>query len=229
MKAVDALRRIIFISGLLSVLILSGCESVPFQKTPDFPLDSADPVVIRERFQRAIPEKVRLLNTIVFDYKWKKFSGIGFVEADSSEKTCSVVCMNQVGIKLFELSIDGETTDTRFALPEFTSRGNFSKAVGEDLRRVHFDLVPSAAAEVERTKLAVIFRQQEGKGTVEYVFSGPDRFLTEKTYFEDGNPVWKVSFYEYIEKDGKIYPGGTVLKNYLYDYRLIIKLKEISD
>ena len=214
---------------LCMLVLVAGCESIPFQKALDEPYASADPAAIRERFQESIPGKLRLLNTIVFEYNWKTFSGIGFVDVDVAERTCSLVCINQMGMKLFEISIDKDSINTLFALPEFTAKGNFGKMVGEDIKRIYFDLVPSGDAEVDKKKFSLVFRQREGEGSAEYVFSGPDRYLTEKTYYEKGNPVWRVSFYEYLNKDGKIYPGGTILKNYLYGYRLIVRLKEVSD
>ena len=221
------MKRLVFV--LLMLFLMIGCESIPFKKALDEPYYSANPAMLRERFQASIPERLRLLNTIVFEYNWKTFSGIGFVEVDAAERTCSLVCINQMGMKLFELSIDKDSINTLFALPEFTAKGNFGKMVGEDIKRIYFDLVPSGEAEVDKKKFSVAFRQREGAGTAEYVFSGPDRYLTEKTYYENGSPVWRVSFYEYLNKNGKIYPGGTILKNYLYGYRLIVRLKEVSD
>ena len=221
------MKRLAFV--LLMLFLMTGCESIPFKKTLDEPYSSVDPAMVRERFQAGIPERLRLLNTIVFEYNWKTFSAIGFVDVNTAERTCTLVSINQMGVKLFELSIDKDSANTLFALPEFTSKGNFGKMVGEDIKRVYFDLVPSKEAEVDRKKFSVIFRQQEREGTAEYVFSGPDQYLTEKAYYEKGTPVYRVSFYEYISKDGKIYPGGTILKNYLYGYRLIIRLKEVSD
>ena len=217
-------------SWLLFMLVLmTGCESIPFQKALDEPYASADPAAIRERFKESIPAKQRLLNTIVFEYNWTTFSGIGFVDVDAAERTCSLVCINQMGMKLFEISIDKESINTIFALPEFTAKGNVGKMVGEDIKRIYFDLVPSEEAVADKKKFSLVFRQQEGAGTAEYVFSGPDRYLTEKTYYEKGSPAWRVSFYEYLNKDGKIYPGGTILNNYLYGYRLVVRLKEVSD
>lgn len=211
------------------LLFVAGCESIPFQKAPDRPYSSIDPAAVRERFKENIPVNLRLLNTIVFEYSWKKFSGLGFVDVDTAGRTFTLVCINQMGVKLFELSLDKYGIKTHFALPEFTSNGNFAKMVGEDIKRIYFDLVPSENAEVDRKKSSVVFIQQEGEGTAEYVFSGPDQYLTEKTYYENGAPVWRVSFYEYQSKNGRIYPVGTVLKNYIYGYRLIVRLKEVSD
>jgi len=214
---------------LFTLLFMIGCQNIPFKKTPEGSYSSVDPSAVRERFQAGIPARFRLLNTIVFEYNLKTFSGIGFIDVDTAEKTCALVCINQMGLKLFELSIDRDSVNTLFALPEFTAKGDFGKMVGEDLKRTYFGLVPSKEAEVERNKYSLVFRQQEGEGTAEYVFSGPEQYLTEKTYFKMGAPVWRVSFYEYKNRDGKIYPGGTILNNYLYGYRLIIRLKEISD
>ncbi|PKL52641.1 MAG: hypothetical protein CVV37_00130 [Nitrospira bacterium HGW-Nitrospira-1] len=221
------MKRPAVVLCLLALMI--GCEGIPFKKSLDESYSSVDPSMVRERFQASIPERFLLLNTLVFEYNWKTFSGIGFVDVDTAERTCNLVSINQMGVKLFELSIDKDSINTLFALPEFTAKGNFGKMAGEDIKRVYFDLVPSKEAEINRKKFSVIFRQQEGEGIAEYVFSGPDQYLTEKTYYEKGGPVWRVSFYEYLNRDGKIYPGGTILKNYLYGYRLIIRLKEVSD
>ena len=218
------------LSCLLFIFILfTGCESIPFQKTAEEPYSAVDPAYVKERFRSSIPQHMRLLNTIVFEYNWKTFSGIGFVDVNIPERTSSLACINQMGMKLFEISIDKENINTIFALPDFTSKGDFAKMVGEDIRRIYFDLVPSENAEIIREKHAVIFNQKDGEGITEYIFSGPGHYLTDKTYYEDGNPLWRVSFYEYQSKYSRIYPGGTILKNYKYDYRLIIRLKEISD
>ena len=214
---------------IVCLVFIGGCETLPFRQEPAVNLENPDPALIRRVFREGSAGHFRLINTIVFDYNGRAFSGIGFVEVDAAEKSFALSCINQVGIKLFELSFDKNGLTTHFALPEFSSRGNFSGVVGEDIQRIYFDLVPSADAEIEIKKSSVLFRQTVGKGIQEYVFSGPERRLTEKTYYEDGNPVWRVSFYEYMEKDGKAYPGGTIFKNYLYGYRLIVRLKEILD
>lgn len=214
---------------LCILFLIIGCESIPFQKELDQPYTSINPATVRERFKDSLPERYSLLNTIVFEYNWTIFSGIGFIDVDTAKRTCTLVCINQMGMKLFEISIDKDNINTIFALPEFTLTGDIAKAVGEDIKRISFDLVPSDRAEAIKEKFAVVFRQKEGEGTAEYIFSGQDKYLKEKTYYESSIPVWRVSFYEYQSRDGKIYPGGTILKNYKYGYRLIVRLKEISD
>ncbi|MBI1811433.1 MAG: hypothetical protein HYR78_05840 [Nitrospirae bacterium] len=128
---------------LCILFLIIGCESISFQKELDQSYASVDPAAVRERFKGSLPERSRLLNTIVFEYNLRTFSGIGFIDVDTAKRTCTLACINQMGMKLFEISIDKDSINTSFALSEFTSKGNFTKAVGEDIKRISFDLVPS--------------------------------------------------------------------------------------
>lgn len=171
---------------LFILFLITGCESIPFQKTTDELYSAVDPASVKERFQSSIPQKMRLLNTIVFEYNWRTFSGIGFVDVDIPERACSLACINQMGMKLFEISIDRENINTTFALPEFTSKGDFAKMVGEDIRRIYFDLVPSGNAEIIRKKFAVVFNQRDGEGITEYIFPVRDNTLQRKLTMRTG-------------------------------------------
>ncbi|MFA6054224.1 MAG: hypothetical protein WC769_02495, partial [Thermodesulfovibrionales bacterium] len=115
-----------------------------------------------------------------------------------------------------------------FALDEFTKKGDFSAIVGEDIKRIYFDQIPSSEAAIVKEKYRIIFRQPSGAGIMEYIFAGPDVNLTEKSYYEDDALVWRVSYYEYQSDERKLYPRGIILKNYKYGYGFMVKLKEIQ-
>ena len=114
---------------------------------------------------------------------------------------------------------------THFAVAAITQYGDIATAVGNDIRRIYFDKVPSSGAILWRKTFHFIFKQFSGSGFLEYVFSGSDGDLTEKCYYENFQPVWCVSYYEYREQNGKRYPQGIVLVNYQYGYRLIVRQK----
>ncbi len=103
--------------------------------------------------------------------------------------------------------------------------------VGEDIRRIYFDLLPPPGdpvqpdAQVTKRRYEVVFRQ----GELEYVFAGTGGYLVQKSCYNGFRLLWRVSYYEYQEKDGKIYPRGIILDNRKYGYRLIADLKEIQD
>lgn len=213
---------------LILFICLSGCSAIPFQKTSYIPMESYDPWSVAGQFKNKLPDNFMLINTIVFEYNWNKFSGIGYISVDAVEETFTVVCINPVGIKLFELSGAKDNIDSHFTFEQFTKKGNFTDTVGEDIRRIYFNLTPSAKAEINKKKFKIIFSEPSGSGVVEYVFAGSGGYLTEKNYYEDDILNWQVSFYEYQEKDGKFYPKGIILKNFKYGYSLTIKLREIQ-
>jgi hypothetical protein len=99
--------------------------------------------------------------------------------------------------------------------------------VGGDIKRVYFDLIPSPKAKVKVKKYSVVFEEKAGKGLMRRVFAGPGGNLIRKEFFERGDLVWRVAYYEYREVDGKLFPGGVVMDNFKRGYRLIIKLKEV--
>ncbi|RJQ13956.1 MAG: hypothetical protein C4560_13265 [Nitrospiraceae bacterium] len=217
------MKRLLFIF----LIFLSGCASIPFQKTSCVPLDSVGPWTLVEEFRNNSPEKFQLINSIVFEYNWNKFSGIGFIDVNAVEKTFTAVCINPMGVKLFELTGDRDRTDSRFVLKQFAEKGNFADKVGEDIRRVYFDLVPSSVAQISRKKYQIKFTEPAGTGFMEYIFAGAGGRLIEKNHYEDNKLDWRVSYYEYRQENGKIYPGGIILNNYKYGYSLTVKLKEI--
>lgn len=209
------------------LICLTSCSSIPFQKTSYVPMESVDPWALVEQFRNSSPEKFMLINTIVFGYNWNKLSALGYVKVDAGEKTFAVVCINPMGVKLFELKGDKDKIDSHFVMEQFLKKGNFAGTVGEDIRRIYFGLAPSSSALVNKKKLKVVFSEPAGAGILEYIFAGPAGFLVEKNYYEDGILNWRVSYYEYLQKDGKNYPSGIILENYRYGYSLTIKLKEI--
>jgi hypothetical protein len=208
---------------ILGALLVTGCASVPFRETPLVSLESVDPHSVVENFQASVPAKFQVLNSVVFEYNWRKFLGIGSVEIDRRDNQFKLVCLNPMGVKLFELSGDRNTITTHYAIDALMKYGDLPTAVGNDIRHIYFDMVPSASAQISREKYRISFRQPAGAGEMEYVFAGKDRELVEKSYYENDDLVWRVSYYEYREH----YPQGIVFVNYQYGYQLTVRQKEL--
>ncbi len=219
------MKRLIVL--FLGVFLAVGCARVPFQETTLVPLESVDPSSVVESFKAGLPANFQVLNSVVFEYNWRKFLGLGNVDVDRQENRFRVVCLNPMGVKLFELSGDRNAIVTDYALDALMKYGDLPTAVGNDIRRIYFDVVPSASAQVSKGKYTISFRQPDGAGYMEYVFAGKDRDLIEKSYYEDDDLVWRVSYYEYREQNGKRYPQGIVLVNYQYGYQLTVRQKEL--
>jgi len=215
-------------AALIALVCLYGCSVIPFQKTSNVPMDSVEPLAIVEKFTNNSPVSFEIMNTIVFKYNWNKFSGIGYIYVDTAEKAFRAVCMNPMGVKLFELSGDKGGIVPHFVLEQFSQQGNFAAMVGEDIRRIYFDLTPSPGAHVKKRKYEIRFREPAGAGSMEYIFAGAGGYLVEKNYYEENALNWGISYYEYLERDGRIYPRGIILNNYKYGYRLTVRLKDVQ-
>lgn len=217
------------IALLLAAVLLAGCATVPFRETPPVEMAAVEPQQLLAQYREALPEHFQLLTSVVFDYRWRSITGIGMVEIDRGSQTFRIVCLNPLGVKLFELSGDAQTTEAQFVMPQLLERGGeFPTTVGNDLRRVYFDVIPAASARITRRRHAIAFRQPAGSGELEYLFAGAGGDLVEKRYYEEDDLIWKVSYYEYREENGKRTPQGIILVNQRYGYRLTVRVKEAA-
>lgn len=212
---------------LIIFVTLSGCRSIPFRRIDYVALNNLNPDILRQEFASSLAQKLEVINSIVFQYKWQSFSALGYTKLDLENNTFQVSCMNPVGIKLFELTGNLGQIKSTFVLKELLQRGDLPNAVGEDIRRIYFNLLPSAQAKIKKEKYRIIFTQPSGRGEVKYVFAGPEHWLIEKHYFEKNHKLWSVFYYNYLMHQGKLYPAELILKHHRFGYNLVIRLKEV--
>jgi hypothetical protein len=220
------LRRLLLIGLGLSCIL--GCRAAPFAEPDLVSVDELDPQAVRDQFSLELPVKFRVVNTVTFQFRGRSFTALGYTEVDTSTETFTVVGLHPAGgFKLFELSGDAEDVECTFALEELSRRGEFAQAVGNDTRRMYFDRIPAPDARISKGKHRIFFRQHTADGEMEYVFAGVRGVLVEKRYYENGRKVWSASYYEYLRKNGRLYPSGIILKHHEYGYQLVVRLKEI--
>ena len=217
------------LTSWLYILCLTGCASVPFQKTALVPVELFDQADVRQQFAGSLPSEFQLVTTIEFMYKRHSIpSAIGYIAADIKNKSFTVVGINPIGgCTLFELSMEKDRVDCKFAIEEFTRHGDFANTVADNIKKAYFDCIPAADANVFKKKHTIIFREPEVSGTMEYVFAGADKVLIEKNYYENKKKVWSVFYYEYQKVNEKLYPAGIIIKHYQYKYNIVVRLLEI--
>ena len=219
------LRKIIFLS--ITALGCAGCGSIPFQQEQSVNMTLVDPSSVREDFSESLPSEFQLVSSIVFKYRFRSMSAIGLIDADIAEDRFTVACINQMGVKLFEVAVSGDEFHCNFAIEQFTERGDFPRAVAEDIKRIYFDRVPDPDSEIQKKKHQIIFKQPVEAGRLEYVFAGEDNRLVEKRRFEGRRRIWTVSYYEYFRENGELHPAGIILNHHQHNYRLIARVKEV--
>jgi hypothetical protein len=214
-----------YVTGLATAcqLLLAGCAGVPFEPVERISMDGVDPAQVRARFSVGLPLKFDCQNTVIFEYFGRKVAALGFGTVDVSARAFTVVCMTPMGVKLFEVVGKGDSVHTTFALPDLAAHGDLAQAVGQDVRRIYFDLVPPDTASVSVGRTAIVYEYPAGDERTEYVFGGREGVLLEKRCHKGGRRVSTVAYYDYREEDGKRRSYGVVLTNHPYGYRLIVR------
>lgn len=207
-------------------LLFSGCAEIPFKDTAAFPLASLSPDQVVAEFRARTPEKISTLNSIVFEFAGQQFLGVGFLEAEAATGRFRAICLNPMGVKLFDLEGDGATTTVNFAMEPLASYGNIASAVAFDIKRIYFNLLPTADAMPRQLQDRIIFGTALPDGYLEHVFAGENGDLVEKRFYREQFIAWSVGYYEYGDDNGKSFPRGIILTDYQGGYRLIIREKE---
>jgi len=218
------MKRLILIT-FLSIL-LTGCATEYFRQPQEVSIRGIQPEQLLERFKANLPETVSSLNSVVFDYAGITFLGLGFVEVDRSKSSFRVICLNPMGVKLFDLSGDKNSTTTNYAIEPIAKYGEIGAAVAADIRRIYFDLLPPPDTEPRKGAYRVIYGHATPDGFQEQIFAGVDGDLVEKRFYYDQFISWQITYHDYLSIGGKRYPQGIVLTNYRDGYQLVIREKE---
>ena len=217
---------------LLLCLLLGACYSPPFRRTELVPLGEVEPVSAAEGFERRLPGRFETENTIVFRFFRNELAALGYASVDREKEAFEILCLNHMGVQLFHISGDDDGNHLIYAMPEFRKYPEFVDAVGDDIRRVYFDLAPPARAESRVRRDRIMFRRSEKGKTVEYVFGGRDKNLLKKRGMAGRRTLWEVEFFEYATLAGPegeyVFPGGAVLHNRRHRYRLIIRTRSVD-
>lgn len=216
-----------FIRGSF-ILLLAGCATVPFEPEPEADFRDVDPVAVVENFDAAVGQRFELLQSVVFSYFGKGFTGLGYLSIDPDADAYALSCMTPAGISLFELKGEGNEAEALYMPPQLEKHGDrIADSMGRDLRRIYFGWTPPEGADVKHKRNQLVFRSKQGDETVEYTFAGSRRLLTEKRFSKGWKTRCMVRYYDYEEIEGRLYPKGIILYNKQFHYRMVLRLKTL--
>ncbi len=218
---------------LLLCLSLGACYSPPFRRTELAPLGDVEPEKVVARFGERLPAVFETENTLIFRFFRNEIAALGYASVNRETESFEIVCVNHMGVMLFHISGDDSGNHLRYAMPEFKEHPEFVDAVGNDIRRVYFDLLPREPADAQVRNNRIIYRQAHNDTSDVFVFGGEENLLIEKSERTRWRTMWKVNFYEYFQVSGDeqpayIFPRGIVLHNRRYRYRLIIRTRSVD-
>jgi len=212
------------------LLLCTGCATrQPFRPVLLTPLAPRSAKDVYEAVRSSLPTRFTLLTSVVFEYRRRSMTALGFTQVDTDAGTFSVVAMSPMGVKLFELHGDDSSVEAVLVARELTQKADPIDMIGGDVHTVYFNLLPARSADCRKETNVVVFESEDEDGRVEYVLGGSPPVLVEKRLCDEHGAVWRVTYHEYVEEDGKLYPGGIVMRHCRYGYRLVIRLKQIVE
>ncbi|MFZ2658205.1 MAG: hypothetical protein WAX69_24950 [Victivallales bacterium] len=226
-----ASRRVLLLPSAFLLLLFTGCRSEPFT-WPEFP--PLSPAISKEdvlkTWSSEQPSEFIVEAGIVLEYRGRSFSSLCMARVNGAERKIDVAGMNPAGAKIFEASgIDGKTKSFSILpiLPEEIDTSKAGDAILADIGNIYFDLAPKGNSILDkpdnnRLPMTVDSIDNSRFG---YLFAGNPPRLIRKTFYCKNNIEWQVSFFEFMEADGKFIPKNIVYDNFKYGYRLIVRTR----
>lgn len=209
-------------------LATTGCLHPAFPPPPSLPADLPDPAGIPARFASRLDPSFEQLQSTVFRFGFREIAALGYARVDRPARTFAVACFTPLGVKIFEVSGARGVIRGRFTLPDLESREDVVRAIGEDIQRAYFDLVPPAGAAMRRERGAVVFAAPGDGGVLEYRFAGPDGVLARKSFAAGGRTVWSVDYDVRGPAGAAFDPDGIAITNHRFRYRVVIRRKPMD-
>jgi len=216
-----------FLFGML-LLMLTGCATVPF---PDTDLTSTTPRTAAELSASLWNYGVGNLlirQSALFELEGMKIPITGVMKLDLSAKVARLVGMNDMGVKLYDISVDKVSNRANFIVPNLASYPGFAEAVAVSVRRIFLAPEPAQGDTLVRTHdTYLLSRNNSSGGTIRFTLGGADTQLLEKT-FRGADESWRVRYYQYQQNQGQLFPGGIVLDDDRAGYRLTLWIESVE-
>ena len=225
-------RRARILAGALSLaLAATGCRTAP---GPASVSESAPPD-LRRRVEASLPLRYEAQNTVLIKIKphwwWPavRLTALGYMRVDRQTSSYAVACLTPVGVKLFDIARTNGHVHADLLVSSIPHREEIIRAMGDEIGRMLFDLVPAPDAVCRREGPSLVFRQTGTNVVVEHVIAVPECRLVEKRYDEGRRRVCTVWYRDYRPFDGLWFPGEIVLQNHRYGFRLTLRLREVRE
>lgn len=217
-------------STLLSALLLlvSACATVQFAPTELIPTVPRSAASLSGGQWSAGTGSILIRQSALFEFDGMRVPVAGIMKLDRTAKIARLVGMNDMGVKLYDISVDAVSSQAHFVLPDLARYPGFAEAVAVSVRRIYLSHEPAPKDTLERTRTSYILTREIGnEGSIRFTFGGADAQLLEKT-FRGPAESWRVRYYQYQRQQGQIFPGGIILDDDRAGYRLTLWIESVE-
>lgn len=212
----------------LFLLPLGGCATSGFPATE---LVATGPAGARELvggLWSAGSESLLIRQSALFEFKGMRVPISGVMKLEPRAKRARLVGLNDMGVKLYDISVAEESSRTNFVVDELARYPGFAEAVALSVRRIFLAPAPSADDRLEiASKSYLLTRESDSGATIRFTLGGADRQILEKSA-QGAAESWRVRYYRYRPSRGRLFPGGIVLEDRQAGYRLTLWTERVE-
>ncbi|OGV73995.1 MAG: hypothetical protein A3K19_22715 [Lentisphaerae bacterium RIFOXYB12_FULL_65_16] len=207
-------------------LALGGCRHAPFsppQLSPTRPLTAQ---VLAGGVWTRGPGVYRLRLTVVAKRYWSKVPLTGFMEFDTGRREIRLVVMNDMGGKLFDITVSRDAVAEHWLMPDQPRLHGFATALAGSVRRIFLEPQADAGDSVCVEPYTYVLRRHEPDRESCFVFGGNGNVLLEKSGRGPGGK-WHVYYYDHRPVGERLVPFGIVMDDHQTGYRLTLWIETV--
>ena len=153
---------------------------------------------------------------------------VGVMKLDLGKREARLVGMNDMGVKLYDISVSVASSEAHFMVPDLARYPGFAEAVAASVRRIFLDPQPSAGDLLEITRTSYLLSRVGASGArIRFALGGAEAQLLE-TSCRGGSEAWRVRYYQYRRSRERLFPGGIVLDDDRAGYRLTLWIESVE-
>lgn len=212
---------------LAALLSAAACATAPFRPTEPTRTRPTTAAALAGNLWTAGNGTFLIRQSGLLEFQGARLPMVGILKIDTGKKTARLVGMDDLGVKLFDLSVDRRSSRTHYILPALDRYPRIAAAVSDSVRRIFLEPEPAEddtlAIDPDQYRLS---RVRDGT-SIRFLLGGQDAQLLKKTS-SGPEERWEVRYHEYQRRLDLPVPGGIVLEDYRAGYRLTLWTESVE-
>ena len=217
----------LFLLGV-PLMLVTACATARFPATEMTPTRPSSAAALSGALWNPGTESLMVRQSALFELKGMQVPIAGIMKLDLKKREARLVGMNDMGVKLYDISVDAASSQAHFVIPELARYPGFAEAVAVSVRRIFLAPEPAPGDLLEVTPTSYLLSRESGGGEkLLFTLGGADAQLLEKSCRGPAES-WRVRYYQYRRGQGRLFPGGIVLDDDRAGYRLTLWIESVE-
>lgn len=213
------------------LLLLAGCATAPPFAGPILvPLVPRPAAEVAGSDWSGAQEVLAIRQTVLLQMLGGSWTMNGLLRLDPAAGTARLVALDDMGIKLFDLTVNATGYQEHYLLPALARLPGLTTTVAASVRRIYIDPRPNERDILQNQPDRYLLKRSDVDGETLFLFGGEPLQLLQKSWQgrDADSPGWQVRYYEYRTVEGRTWPRGIVLDDAANGSRLTLWLESVK-